>query len=115
LSAASAQFVIAANHDPGCRREERRRRVEEIGLPTRPIVAMRAAGAAGAPGRTGADPVVIVAKVNDEIGPLGGGARGYRSERPGGRIAAILDRLSFEAAAGIADHDDPPHRRRQGP
>ena len=73
---------------------------------------MRAAGTASASGRATADPVIVIAEMDHEIGPVGGRVRGNRGERPGGRAAAILDRTPFEPTAGIADHNDTLHLRR---
>src|SRR5439155_7387815 len=109
---AAAQFVIAAHDDPRRGGEKRRRRIEEVSLPASPVIAMRAAGTASASGRATADPVIVIAKMDPEIGPVGGRVRGNRGERPGGRAAAILDRTPFESTAGIADHNDTLHLRR---
>src|SRR5438477_8161257 len=109
---AAAQLVIAAYDDPRRGGEKRRRRIEEVSLPGSPVIAMRAAGTAGASGRATADPVIVIAEMDYEIGPVGGRVRGNRGERPGGRAATILDRTPFEPTAGIADHNDTLHLRR---
>ncbi len=112
-TAAAALLVIAAHHDPGGGSKERLRRIEEIGLPGIPGVAIGTAAAAGPRGRAGRLAIEIIADMDDEIGLLGRGLGGDRGEGPGGWIVAILDEIALEPTARIADDDDAPDRRGQ--
>src|SRR3954447_18898001 len=103
LSATAAGLVVAAHPEPGRGGEQRYRRIEQLRLPGRPVVAMRAAGAAGDGGRTALLAVVIVADMDHQVGPLGDGARCDRRERPSRRIGAILRGAADDPAPGIAD------------
>src|SRR5207244_995837 len=98
LPAAPAQLVIAAHHDPRRGGEERRPGIEQFGSPGRPVVAKRAAGATGPAERAGALTVVVVADMDDEVGPLRRRRLGDRGKRPGCGIAAILQRPPLQAA-----------------
>jgi hypothetical protein len=113
LAAAFAHLVIAAHHNPRRGLEERRRRIEEIGLPSGPIVAVRAPGAALVAGRTGGLAIVVVADMDHQIGLVIGGVLGDVRKRPLLGVVAILQRRPLDAAAGVADDRDPVDRSRQ--
>src|SRR5262249_26251806 len=94
-------LVIAAHHDPGRARQQRRGRLEEILLPDFPIVAVRT-GLALRRVRALRLAIVIVADMDDEIGIERGPFFRDRVERPAGG-AAVLRLRSLDAAAGVAD------------
>ena len=106
MAAAAAQFMIAAHQHPGRGRQQRRGRIEEVLLPYRPVVAMRAAGAAGLRVGTGRFAIVVVTDMDHQVRATRGGQTGDDGERPFHRVVAILHEVAFEAAAGIADHHD---------
>ena len=98
--------MIAAHQHPGCGRQQRRGRIEEVLLPYRPVVAVRAAGAAGLRVGTGRFAIVVVTDMDHQVRVARGGQTGHDGERPFHRVVAVLREGAFQAAAGVADHHD---------
>ena len=107
FAGAAAILVIAARHDPGRGGKQRRRRLEEIGIPGVPAVTGRAAGAAGIAGRAGIFAVFVIADMDHQIGAGCGRHGGDFRERPGIGVVAGLRRIAgLKPAAGVAEHHD---------
>ena len=108
LTRARAAFVVAAHRRDRCGGKKRRCRPEEIRRPGVPAVPPWAGVAAVRRVGTGVFAVQIVADVDDQVGMLGGGARGDPGEWEGVRIVARLRRIvrRLDPAPGVADHDD---------
>src|SRR5690348_12513682 len=103
VAAAVAGFVVAAYQYPRGGRQQWCCWIEEVFLPSPPVVAPGAARTASFIGGTLELAIVVVAQVNDQVGmPRGGEPRDGR-ERPFHRIVArLLDGL-FQPTAGVAD------------
>ena len=111
--------MIAARHDPGRRRQQRRGRIKEIGLPGGQGVARRAALAGVHPVGAGAFAIKIIADMHHQIGLPTGRRRRNAGKGIGVWVvaglpgAALLGRL--QAASRIPNHHDLAHQgRRKG-
>src|SRR5262245_41211073 len=116
-----ADLVIAPGRDPRRSGEQRSGRLEEIGLPGRPVVAEGAALAAAVALRAGALAIEIFADMNDEVRLARGDRFAHLRERPLRGPVAILELtgigvivvllpgrlpIGLQPATGIAEHCD---------
>src|ERR1700687_3652483 len=96
--------MIAANHQPGSRFEKRRSWGKEVGVPTRPVVAIGRTSATRISGRAWRLAIEIVAKVYHEVRFQVRGRLCQPGERPRCRIVACLKSSAFDSAARISEH-----------
>ena len=102
---AVARLVVAAREHERRAREHRRGRRQEVGVPGRCVVAVRAAGAVRER-RARVLAVEVVADVDHEIGMHRRDRARDAGKRPPVGIVARLRAEHVDAAAGVAQHDD---------